>query len=313
MIQVANFRPRLFIFWSKRPRLLNPLQSLPLSQFLQTASPQGHGLCPEHLQAPVPPCWAWHCKSPLQGYLLNWAELNPCAPHPTHPPLWLGSSISTSGRKRWLFSLLTTAMHLFGLNWHLQPMEGQMYEITEDTASSWPVPTDVSLYPSGGTGLEIPDRKGKGATEGRVAVLSVSWVLCVCLWTEEIFIMRLMCLTHSSMLWRSLHPSALHAGCQSTCVSISAPCHCELIAGLGQHSWHSAVSHLMPWGKHYGLSHCWGGWLWLCGIKTSSSGATWWEWTGISRRGCGEAGRWYVVIEIPSDPWGVMETPVEVF
>uniref|UniRef100_A0A8B9NUW4 Teneurin-4 n=1 Tax=Apteryx owenii TaxID=8824 RepID=A0A8B9NUW4_APTOW len=45
------------------------------------------------------------------------------------------------------------AMHLFGLNWHLQPMEGQMYEITEDTASSWPVPTDVSLYPSGGTGF----------------------------------------------------------------------------------------------------------------------------------------------------------------
>uniref|UniRef100_A0A8C4M100 Teneurin-4 n=1 Tax=Equus asinus asinus TaxID=83772 RepID=A0A8C4M100_EQUAS len=27
------------------------------------------------------------------------------------------------------------AMHLFGLNWHLQPLEGQMYEITEDTAS----------------------------------------------------------------------------------------------------------------------------------------------------------------------------------
>ncbi|XP_069891005.1 teneurin-4 isoform X1 [Dipodomys merriami] len=59
------------------------------------------------------------------------------------------------------------AMHLFGLNWHLQPMEGQMYEITEDTASSWPVPTDVSLYPSGGTGLETPDRKGKGAAEGK--------------------------------------------------------------------------------------------------------------------------------------------------
>ncbi|XP_010127459.1 PREDICTED: teneurin-4-like, partial [Chlamydotis macqueenii] len=59
------------------------------------------------------------------------------------------------------------AMHLFGLNWHLQPMEGQMYEITEDTASSWPVPTDVSLYPSGGTGLELPDRKGKGTSEGK--------------------------------------------------------------------------------------------------------------------------------------------------
>uniref|UniRef100_A0ABK0LVP4 Teneurin transmembrane protein 4 n=1 Tax=Rattus norvegicus TaxID=10116 RepID=A0ABK0LVP4_RAT len=63
------------------------------------------------------------------------------------------------------------AMHLFGLNWHLQPMEGQMYEITEDTASSWPVPTDVSLYPSGGTGLETPDRKGKGAAEGKPSSL----------------------------------------------------------------------------------------------------------------------------------------------
>ncbi|KYO31859.1 hypothetical protein Y1Q_0003424 [Alligator mississippiensis] len=59
------------------------------------------------------------------------------------------------------------AMHLFGLTWHLQPMEGQMYEITEDTSSSWPVPTDVSLYPSGGTGLELPDRKGKGPSEGK--------------------------------------------------------------------------------------------------------------------------------------------------
>ncbi|XP_028626438.1 teneurin-4 isoform X2 [Grammomys surdaster] len=63
------------------------------------------------------------------------------------------------------------AMHLFGLNWHLQPMEGQMYEITEDTASSWPVPTDVSLYPSGGTGLETPDRKGKGTAEGKPSSL----------------------------------------------------------------------------------------------------------------------------------------------
>ncbi|KAL0629759.1 Teneurin-4 [Plecturocebus cupreus] len=62
-------------------------------------------------------------------------------------------------------------MHLFGLNWHLQPMEGQMYEITEDTASSWPVPTDVSLYPSGGTGLETPDRKGKGTAEALKSII----------------------------------------------------------------------------------------------------------------------------------------------
>uniref|UniRef100_A0A4W3JYH6 Teneurin transmembrane protein 4 n=1 Tax=Callorhinchus milii TaxID=7868 RepID=A0A4W3JYH6_CALMI len=43
------------------------------------------------------------------------------------------------------------AMHLFGLNWHLQPMDGQIYQIGENRASSWPVPTDVTLSPSGGT------------------------------------------------------------------------------------------------------------------------------------------------------------------
>lgn len=58
--------------------------------------------------------------------------------------------------------------------------------------------------------------------------------------------MRIMCLTHSSMPWRFLHPSvlhvpalhapALHTGCQSTCVLISVPCHCKLIAGHGQGS-----------------------------------------------------------------------------
>lgn len=180
-------------------------------------------------------------------------------------------------------------MHLFGLNWHLQPMEGQMYEITEDTASSWPVPTDVSLYPSGGTGLEIPDRKGKGATEGRVAVLSVSWVLCVCLWTKETSIMRVMCLTHSSMPWRFLHPSARHASCQSTCVFIAISCHCELIAGLGQGLWCSVVSHLMPRGKHYGLSHCWGGIFDCMGLR--------WALLGHSHgMGYGEVGGWCVVI-----------------
>ncbi|GCC26925.1 hypothetical protein chiPu_0005345 [Chiloscyllium punctatum] len=59
------------------------------------------------------------------------------------------------------------AMHLFGLNWHLQPMEGQMYQIGENKASSWPVPTDVTLSPSGGTGLGLPERKGKGTSEGK--------------------------------------------------------------------------------------------------------------------------------------------------
>ncbi|XP_043927251.1 teneurin-4 isoform X3 [Protopterus annectens] len=59
------------------------------------------------------------------------------------------------------------AMHLFGLNWHLQPMEGQLYQIGEDRTNSWLVPTDVTLSPSRDTGLELPDRKGKGSGEGK--------------------------------------------------------------------------------------------------------------------------------------------------
>lgn len=53
------------------------------------------------------------------------------------------------------------AMHLFGLNWHLQPMQRQMYQLSEDNTSGLPFPTDLSLPPLGNTGLEIPDRKGK--------------------------------------------------------------------------------------------------------------------------------------------------------
>lgn len=49
-------------------------------------------------------------------------------------------------------SLLTAAMNLFGLNWHLQPTDREIYEISDDKASSWPLPTDVTLYPSGKTG-----------------------------------------------------------------------------------------------------------------------------------------------------------------
>lgn len=52
-------------------------------------------------------------------------------------------------------------MHLFGLNWHLQPMQRQMYQLSEDNTSGLPFPTDLSLPPLGNTGLEIPKRKGK--------------------------------------------------------------------------------------------------------------------------------------------------------
>lgn len=52
----------------------------------------------------------------------------------------------------------STAMHLFGLNWHLQPMQRQIYQLTEDNTSGLHLPTDLGLPPLGNTGLEFPDR-----------------------------------------------------------------------------------------------------------------------------------------------------------
>ncbi|XP_056114737.1 teneurin-4 isoform X1 [Rhinichthys klamathensis goyatoka] len=53
------------------------------------------------------------------------------------------------------------AMHLFGLNWHLQPMQRQIYQLTEDNTSGLHLPTDLGLPPLGNTGLEFPDRGSK--------------------------------------------------------------------------------------------------------------------------------------------------------
>ncbi|XP_067220865.1 teneurin-4 isoform X4 [Chanodichthys erythropterus] len=44
------------------------------------------------------------------------------------------------------------AMHLFGLNWHLQPMQRQIYQLTEDNTSGLHLPTDLGLPPLGNTG-----------------------------------------------------------------------------------------------------------------------------------------------------------------
>lgn len=56
-------------------------------------------------------------------------------------------------------------MHLFGLNWHLQPVQRQMYQLSEDNTSGLPFPTDLSVSPVGNTGLEIPERRGKDDSE----------------------------------------------------------------------------------------------------------------------------------------------------
>ncbi|XP_035288814.1 teneurin-4 isoform X4 [Anguilla anguilla] len=53
------------------------------------------------------------------------------------------------------------AMQLLGLNWHLQPLQRQMYQQAEDGDSSSPTPTELGLPPSGNTGLQLPDRRGK--------------------------------------------------------------------------------------------------------------------------------------------------------
>uniref|UniRef100_A0A8C1N9G0 Teneurin transmembrane protein 4 n=1 Tax=Cyprinus carpio TaxID=7962 RepID=A0A8C1N9G0_CYPCA len=53
------------------------------------------------------------------------------------------------------------AMHLFGLNWHLQPIQRQIYQLTEDNTSGLHLPTDLGLPPLGNTGLEFPDRGSK--------------------------------------------------------------------------------------------------------------------------------------------------------
>ncbi|XP_055734292.1 teneurin-4-like isoform X6 [Salvelinus fontinalis] len=53
------------------------------------------------------------------------------------------------------------AMHLLGLNWHLQPVQGQMYQLSEDNTSGLPLLTDLSLPPLGNTGLELPDHRAK--------------------------------------------------------------------------------------------------------------------------------------------------------
>lgn len=81
--------------------------------------------------------------------------------------LWLpssGSNLGITGKVSQLSAcpvFTFAAMHLFGLNWHLQPMQRQMYQLSEDNTSGLPFPTDLSTSPVGNTGLEIPERRGK--------------------------------------------------------------------------------------------------------------------------------------------------------
>ncbi|KAL0972663.1 hypothetical protein UPYG_G00192600 [Umbra pygmaea] len=53
------------------------------------------------------------------------------------------------------------AMQLLGLSWNLQPIQRQIYQLSDDNTSGLPLPTELSLPPLGNTGLELPDRRGK--------------------------------------------------------------------------------------------------------------------------------------------------------
>uniref|UniRef100_A0A4W3JYJ2 Teneurin transmembrane protein 4 n=1 Tax=Callorhinchus milii TaxID=7868 RepID=A0A4W3JYJ2_CALMI len=80
------------------------------------------------------------------------------------------------------------AMHLFGLNWHLQPMDGQIYQIGENRASSWPVPTDVTLSPSGGTVTKLQMFRivfGRGRVEN---ILVTKKIPPGIFWCTQVFI-----------------------------------------------------------------------------------------------------------------------------
>lgn len=48
-------------------------------------------------------------------------------------------------------------MHLFGLNWHLQPVQRQVFQLVEDGTGGASAPTDLGLPPLGNTALELPD------------------------------------------------------------------------------------------------------------------------------------------------------------
>uniref|UniRef100_A0A3Q2PJJ9 Teneurin-4 n=1 Tax=Fundulus heteroclitus TaxID=8078 RepID=A0A3Q2PJJ9_FUNHE len=76
------------------------------------------------------------------------------------------------------------AIHLLGLNWHLQPMQRQMYQLSEDNASGLPFPTDLSLPPLGNTGLEISDHMGEIDVGRKVAQQIPSGIF----WRSQVFI-----------------------------------------------------------------------------------------------------------------------------
>ncbi|CAL8333983.1 unnamed protein product [Boreogadus saida] len=76
---------------------------------------------------------------------------------------FISQSPEPSGRKAQFGSLREPrilAMHLFGLNWDLQPSR-QMYQLSEDNSSRLSFPTDLSLPPLGNTGLDVGGRRGK--------------------------------------------------------------------------------------------------------------------------------------------------------
>ncbi|XP_035389963.1 teneurin-4 isoform X2 [Electrophorus electricus] len=60
-----------------------------------------------------------------------------------------------------LLLLYFIVMHLFGLNWHLQPVHRQLFAQSEDSSHGGALSTDLDQPPFSKTGLQIPDRTAK--------------------------------------------------------------------------------------------------------------------------------------------------------
>uniref|UniRef100_A0A6I8PGC2 Teneurin transmembrane protein 4 n=1 Tax=Ornithorhynchus anatinus TaxID=9258 RepID=A0A6I8PGC2_ORNAN len=95
------------------------------------------------------------CPTASPGYPLTPGTVySPPPPAPASYPLcsWKCAALGAIALSAALVVLLAyfIAMHLFGLNWHLQPLEGPAYEGPDDTAGGWPGPTDASPSPSAG-------------------------------------------------------------------------------------------------------------------------------------------------------------------
>uniref|UniRef100_A0A8B9HKX9 Teneurin-4 n=1 Tax=Astyanax mexicanus TaxID=7994 RepID=A0A8B9HKX9_ASTMX len=131
-----------------------------------------HGSFQNHSRLRTPPLPLSHSHSPSQHHAAsmgslsrsNYTPRSNASPAPTDstaaPEGPSSAQDSASAQDNWLLNnthSCLAAMHLFGLNWHLQPMKRQMYQLAEDNTSGLSLPTDLGLPPLGKLDSFFPD------------------------------------------------------------------------------------------------------------------------------------------------------------